>query len=73
MPSRLSPERIAQAATVIDPVFLNSPQYLAESLSQRLGCRLVVKIETLNPIRSFKGRGTEYLLSSIHGQPHLVC
>ena len=73
MPSRLSPKRIAQAATVIDPVFLNSPQYLAESLSKRLGCRVVVKLETLNPIRSFKGRGTECLLSSIQGQPHLVC
>src|SRR5262245_49962047 len=73
IPSRLSLERIAEAVTVIDPVFLNSPQYLAESLSRRLGCRLVVKIETLNPIRSFKGRGTEYLLSSLRGPRHLVC
>jgi len=73
MPTRLSLERIAEAVTVIDPVFLNSPQYLAESLSRRLGCRLVVKIETLNPIRSFKGRGTECLFSSLRGQPHLVC
>src|SRR5262249_11711377 len=73
MPSRLSPDRIARATSVIDPLFLNSPQYLAESISRRLGCRVVVKIETLNPIRSFKGRGTEYLLSSIQGRPHLVC
>jgi threonine dehydratase len=70
---RLSLEHIAHAATVIDPVFLNSPQYVAESLAQRLGCQLVVKIETLNPIRSFKGRGAEYLVSSLGGRPKLVC
>jgi threonine dehydratase len=71
--SRLSLERIAAAAAVIDPVFLNSPQFLAETLSDELGCRLVVKVETLNPIRSFKGRGTDYLAASLTGRPHLVC
>jgi threonine dehydratase len=70
---RISLERIAQAATLIDPVFLNSPQYLAESLSARLGCRLVVKVETANPIRSFKGRGAEYLAATLEGRPPLVC
>ena len=70
---RISPERIAHAAAVIDPVFLNSPQFLAESLGERLGCRPVIKVETLNPIRSFKGRGAEYLVSSVVGRPHLVC
>jgi threonine dehydratase len=72
-PHRLSLEHIAQAAAVIDPVFLNSPQFRMESLEQPLGCRLVVKVETLNPIRSFKGRGTEYLVASLKGRPHLVC
>lgn len=70
---RLSLERIAHAATVIDPVFLDSPQYRVESLDIALGCRCVVKVETLNPIRSFKGRGTENLAASLHGRPHLVC
>lgn len=70
---RLSVERIAHAATVIDPVFLDSPQYPVESLDRALGCRLFVKVETLNPIRSFKGRGTEYLVAALHGRPHLVC
>jgi threonine dehydratase len=70
---RLSLEHIAHAATAIDPVFLNSPQYVAESLAHRLGCQLVVKLETLNPIRSFKGRGAEYFVSSLGGQPNLVC
>ena len=72
-PHRLSLERIAQAAGVIDPVFLDSPQFLAESLGPELGCRLVVKVETLNPIRSFKGRGAEYFAASLEGRPHLVC
>jgi len=70
---RLSIDRIAHASTVIDPVFLNSPQFRAESLENQLDCRLVVKVETLNPIRSFKGRGTEYLASSLRGHPRLVC
>jgi threonine dehydratase len=70
---RLSLERIAQARAVIDPVFLDSPQFRAETLERDLGCRLVVKNETSNPIRSFKGRGTEFLVATIVGRPHLVC
>jgi threonine dehydratase len=72
-PHRISLDRIAQAAALIDPVFLNSPQFLAESLSAQLGCRLVVKVETTNPIRSFKGRGAEYLAAMLEGRPRLVC
>ena len=70
---RLSLEHMEEAATVIDPVFLESPQFRAESLERELDCRLVVKVETVNPIRSFKGRGTEYLAASLKGRPHLVC
>ena len=70
---RLSLERIAQAAGVIDPVFLDSPQYRAEPLEAGLDGRLIVKVETLNPIRSFKGRGTEHLCATLEGRPHLVC
>jgi threonine dehydratase len=70
---RISLERITRATTVIDPVFLDSPQFLAEPLSERLGCCIVVKVETLNPIRSFKGRGAEYLVSSLADKPALVC
>jgi threonine dehydratase len=72
-PHRLSVERIEQAAGIIDPVFLNSPQFRAEALEQRLGCRVVVKVETLNPIRCFKGRGAEYLAATLDGRPPLVC
>jgi threonine dehydratase len=72
-PHRLSLERIEQAAGIIDPVFLNSPQFRAEPLEQQLSCHVVVKVETLNPIRSFKGRGAEYFAATLDGHPHLVC
>ena len=70
---RLSLERIARASRAIDAAFRDSPQFEAPSLSQDLGCRLVVKIETLNPIRSFKARGALFLMSELSGRPHLVC
>ncbi len=72
-PHRLSVERIEQAASLIDPVFLNSPQFRAEPLEQQLDCRLVVKVETLNPIRSFKGRGAEFLMATMKRRHPLVC
>jgi peptide deformylase len=55
--SRLSLDRIRGAAAIIDPEFTNSPQYECEPLSAELGTRLTLKVETANPIRSFKGRG----------------
>ncbi len=57
MTRRISLDGIARARAQIDPLFLNTPQYECEPLSARLGCRLTLKVETLNPIRSFKGRG----------------
>lgn len=60
--SRLSLGNIAEAATIIDPVFTNSPQYECEPLSRELGTRLTLKVETINPIRSFKGRGASYFV-----------
>ena len=60
---RLSLDRIALAAKTIDPVFSGSPQYECASLSEALGCRLLLKIEVANPIRSFKGRGASFLLN----------
>ena len=62
MDSGISIERIREAAGVIDPVFLNSPQFDCEPLSARLGVATVLKVETVNPIRNFKGRGTDYLV-----------
>ncbi len=67
-------DRIREAAEVVDPVFLNSPQYANEPISAELGFATVLKIECVNPIRSFKGRGSDYLLHRI--QPpagRIVC
>lgn len=61
---RLSLGHIAAARAVIDPVFLDSPQFDCEPLSDALGCRVTLKVETMNPIRSFKGRGAGYLIGS---------
>lgn len=57
--TRLSLERIRSAVSTIAPVFLHTPQYECEPLADSLGCRITLKVETLNPIRCFKGRGTE--------------
>jgi threonine dehydratase len=70
----ISVDRIAEAYKVIDPVFLNTPQYECRPMSEQLGMTLVLKVETLNPIRSFKGRGTDFLLHTLGPQPKgLVC
>ncbi len=76
MNHRIKLEHIQTAMNVIDPVFLNTPQFVNEPLSSVLGCRLLIKIETLNPIRSFKGRGAEYYLSTLETllpRPKIVC
>jgi threonine dehydratase len=72
MTHRLNIENIRRAAKIIDPVFLNTPQYVAESLSGVLGARVVVKIETANPIRCFKGRGADYYVSKLQPGESLI-
>lgn len=64
--------RIEAAARAIDPVFTASPQYDAEALDDALGCRLVVKVETVNPIRSFKGRGADWFAQGLPAASRLV-
>ncbi len=72
--SRLSLDRIEGAFRSIDPVFLNTPQFQSDALSDELGMRLVLKVETVNPIRSFKGRGADYFVSELSADsPKLVC
>jgi threonine dehydratase len=73
MESSISVENIRSAAGLIDPAFLCSPQFVSEPLSRRLGVTTVLKVETINPIRSFKGRGTDYLLQRMTESPDLVC
>jgi threonine dehydratase len=72
---RIRLPEIVRAHALVDPVFLNSPQYDCEPLSEALGCHLTLKVETINPIRSFKGRGADFLISNLkadtvrQGQP----
>jgi threonine dehydratase len=73
---RLEIKQIEAAAGKINPIFLNSPQYVCDSLSRALGCRIVLKVETINPIRCFKGRGVETALSGAsikQGPEKAVC
>ena len=69
----LSLARIEEAAHVIDPVFLNTPQYADEQLNAALGRKVVVKVETTNPLRSFKGRGADFLMGRFDAGQTVVC
>jgi threonine dehydratase len=71
---RISIQRIGEAYKVIDPAFRDSPQFVSGPLSEKLGMTVVLKVECLNPIRSFKGRGTDYLLHRLGPREHgYVC
>ena len=67
-PPELEPAAIRAAHERIDPAFIHSPQYVHEGLSARLGVPVVVKVETVNPIRSFKGRGTWVAMTALAGE-----
>ncbi|MFP3116830.1 threonine/serine dehydratase [Streptomyces sp. Iso 434] len=61
--TRLDTARILAARRLIDPVFLDTPFYRCEALEPSLGCAVNIKLETANPVRPFKGRGTEVVAS----------
>ena len=70
---RLSINNVKEAAKIIDPIFLNTPQFISDSLSELFNLSLAVKIETINPIRSFKGRGAEVFATKASPATHLFC
>jgi threonine dehydratase len=72
---RLRLERVRDAVGGIDPVFLDTPAVSCAPLGQALGCAVTLKIETLNPVRSFKGRGTETVAAAARerGASRMVC
>ncbi|MBA2381697.1 MAG: pyridoxal-phosphate dependent enzyme, partial [Chloroflexi bacterium] len=61
----LEPSAIRAAHAAIDPAFRDSPQYVHEGLSARLGAPVIIKLETANPIRCFKGRGTSVVMRAL--------
>lgn len=73
--TRLDLDRIDAARHVIDPMFLNTPLYRCDALGSRLGCTVSIKLETANPVRSFKARGTELVTSLLteQGRTAVVC
>ncbi|MEU6916900.1 threonine ammonia-lyase [Streptomyces olindensis] len=73
--TRLDTARIRAARRVIDPVFLDTPLYRCEALEPALGCAVSIKLETANPVRSFKARGTEVVASLLadQGSRAVVC
>ena len=58
-------DAIRAAQPRIPAAFRDSPQYVAEALTERLGVPVVVKVETANPIGCFKGRGTWLAVSEL--------
>jgi threonine dehydratase len=68
-------DNIRDAAARIDQVFRDTPQFVCEPISERLGLEAVLKVEFVNPIRSFKGRGADYLVQRLGAEAAggLVC
>jgi threonine dehydratase len=73
MREELSLEHIETAARVIDPTFLDSPQFVDSQLAAALGRQVLVKVETTNPLGSFKGRGADFLVRDLESKLSLVC
>ncbi len=67
-----SADGILAASASIDPVFINSPLIEQQTANAALGVRLFAKIETLNPIRSFKGRGTDWWMRNQPAGDHPI-
>jgi threonine dehydratase len=65
---------IERAAAALDPVFAGSPLLRDTALDAETGARVLLKVETLNPIRSFKGRGAHtWMREAGAGAPGVVC
>jgi threonine dehydratase len=58
-------DAIRAAHPRIPSAFRDSPQFISEPLSEAIGVPVVVKLETPNPIGSFKGRGTWLAVSEL--------
>ncbi|OBF01884.1 threonine/serine dehydratase [Mycobacterium sp. 852002-10029_SCH5224772] len=73
--TRLDTARIRAARRIIEPIFLDTPLYRCEALQRSLGCAVSIKLETANPVRSFKARGAEVVASMLahNGSSAVVC
>ena len=65
---------IERAAGGLDPAFARSPLLRDTALDDETGARVALKVESLNPIRSFKGRGaTTWMREAGTGAAGVVC
>jgi threonine dehydratase len=64
----VSADRIRDAAGQIPAVFRDSPQFVSEPLTASIGRPVIVKVETVNPIGCFKGRGTWLAVQRLHAE-----
>jgi len=62
---RITLDGIIRSRGRIESVFLNAPQFDCETLSAALGCHVLLKVETVNPVRSFKGRGASFFVREL--------
>src|SRR5438046_10599088 len=63
----ISLARIEEATAAISPQFKHTPQFVDDPLSSALGRQVIVKVETANPLRSFKGRGADFGIGRLVG------
>ena len=72
---RSNPDLEAAAIRVahdrLPAAFRGTPQYVHDGLTARLGVPVIVKVETVNPIRSFKGRGTWIVVHALADEGRL--
>ncbi|WP_433729258.1 threonine ammonia-lyase [Actinoplanes sp. CA-051413] len=66
--TRLDLARVRAARRDINPMFLDTPLYECDALGRELGCTVSIKLETANPVRCFKARGTELVAGLLTGQ-----
>ena len=59
---RVTAAGIARAAQSISPVFLHTPIVQHDDLDAWLGARVSAKVESIGPLRSFKGRGGDWFM-----------
>jgi threonine dehydratase len=66
-------DKIGLAFERINPAFLDMPAFEAASPIDLPVTRVVFKDERQNPIRSFKGRGSDFLVQGLARGSHIVC
>ena len=63
--SVVSPAAIRAARDAIPAEFRRSPQFVSDELSERAGRPVIAKIEGVNPVGAFKGRGAWLAVSRL--------